>query len=62
MRDINRIDTILERLGKVWKKVPDMRLGQLILNVAQDPALYYIEDDQLMDALEKFYDFGESDK
>lgn len=25
MRDINRIDPFLERLGKVWKKVPDWR-------------------------------------
>ena len=55
MRDINRIDSILKELGKIWKKFPDLRLGQLILNVLQDPALYYIEDEELVELLEKFY-------
>lgn len=32
-----------------------MRLGQLILNATDSPAtLFYIEDDALLDALEKF--------
>ncbi len=55
MRDINRIDLILDRLKILWKKYPDLRLGQLILNVLQDPALYYIEDEELIDLLEEFY-------
>ena len=55
MRDINRIDLILDRLEILWKKHPDLRLGQLILNVLQDPALYYVEDEQLIDLLEEFY-------
>ena len=55
MRDINRIDKILEELKLIWKNVPDLRLGQLLLNVLQDPALYYVEDDQLVDYLKKFY-------
>ena len=55
MRDINRIDLILDRLKILWKKHPDLRLGQLILNVLQDPALYYVEDEQLIDLLEEFY-------
>ena len=45
MRDINRIDKILEEIKLIWKNVPDLRLGQLLLNVLQDPALYYVEDD-----------------
>ena len=32
MRDINRIDTILQQLGEIWKMNPDLRLGQLLLN------------------------------
>lgn len=56
MRDINRIDLILDRLKTLWKKHPDLRLGQLILNVLQDPALYYVEDEQLIDLLEEFYE------
>jgi len=55
MRDINRIDNILQRLGDLWKKFPDLRLGQLICNVLQDPTLYYVEDNQLIDILEKYY-------
>ena len=55
MRDINRIDLILDRLKTLWKKHPDLRLGQLILNVLQDPALYYVEDEKLIELLEKFY-------
>lgn len=55
MRDINRIDKILEEIKLIWKNVPDLRLGQLLLNVLRDPALYYVEDDQLVDYLKKFY-------
>lgn len=56
MRDTNRINKILEQIGEVWKRFPDLRLGQLILNVLQDPALYYVEDDALVDYLKKFYE------
>lgn len=55
MRDIKRIPKILKRLEKLWKEHPDLRLGQLILNVHRDPCLYYMEDDQLMINLEKNY-------
>ena len=58
MRDINRIDLILDRLKALWKRNPDLRLGQLILNVVRDPMLYYIEDEQLIDVLEKVYNQG----
>lgn len=34
MRGPNRIDDILERLKDIWKAYPDLRLGQLIMNVA----------------------------
>ena len=50
MRDVNRIPQILKRLEDLWKKYPDLRLGQLIGNVIQDPALYYVEDEKLMKA------------
>lgn len=55
MRNPDRIDHILVRLKQVWEKYPDLRLGQLILNVVEDPTLYYIEDDALLDVLEKTY-------
>lgn len=55
MRNIDRIDSILEKLGNIWKEYPDLRLGQLICNIIKDPALYYIEDEQLIELLEKEY-------
>ncbi len=35
MRDPDRIDPALQLLGEVWKQCPDLRLGQLIVNVLQ---------------------------
>ncbi len=61
MRDITRIDKILAGVKEVWTTVPDLRLGQLLLNVLQDPALYYVEDEQLVDYLKKYY-LGETDE
>ena len=48
MRDSKKIDTVLQVLEYYWKQNPDMRLGQLIGNIARDPELYYMEDDKLM--------------
>ena len=56
MRDPSRIDKVLAALGDTWKQNPDLRLGQLLLNVYRDPALYYIEDDQLVNGVKHFYD------
>ena len=61
MRFYNR-EWKFDRLKTLWKKYPDLRLGQLILNVLQDPALYYIEDAELIDLLDKlsernYYEF-----
>jgi hypothetical protein len=56
MRDPKRIPVILEMLGNIWKKYPDMRLGQLIENVVDNPTvLYYIEDDRLIQSIESLY-------
>lgn len=55
MREEERIDLVLERLAKIWKQYPDLRLGQLILNVVRDPLLYYLEDEDLINRLEEFY-------
>lgn len=61
MRKEERIDPALERLGRVWKQYPDLRLGQLILNVARDPMLYYLEDEELIKTLEEFYGISDID-
>ena len=55
MREAKRIDIILQELSNLWHKYPDLRLGQLICNVIRDPALYYIEDDKLIEVLKEFY-------
>lgn len=54
MRDSERISKILYDIGRVWEMFPDLTLGQLLLNVAPDPILYYIEDDELVHYLREF--------
>lgn len=51
MRDPKRIHNILYEIGRVWEAFPDLRLGQLLLNTVPDPALYYIEDEELVHRL-----------
>ena len=55
MRNPKRIKKILKEIEFIWEDFPDFRLGQLIGNVLQDPTLYYIEDDQLVEMLKKYY-------
>ena len=56
MRNIRRIPLILDRLEILWKRYPDLRLGQLIGNVIDENiALYYIEDEDLINLLTKHY-------
>lgn len=55
MRKPERIPKILKEVEKIWQKFPDLRLGQLLLNVLRDPALYYVEDDELIQQLTDFY-------
>jgi uncharacterized protein YihD (DUF1040 family) len=61
MRDPNRIPLILKRLETVWKKSPDLRLGQLISLIAEGSdtfmeisnRIFFIEDDELIRKLEE---------
>lgn len=55
MRDPNRIDKVLNEIKEIWKKYPDLRLGQLLCNVLQDPALYYVEDNDLVEYIKAYY-------
>jgi hypothetical protein len=45
---------VLKRLEKLWLENPEFRLGQLIANAYGDP--YYVEDFDLIERLEIFYD------
>lgn len=57
MRDVNRIKPFLERLEKVWSKVPDWRFGQLMVNVLntmpRDP--FFPEDDEMIEYFEDYF-------
>lgn len=58
MRDPKRIPEILDELKGIWGAFPDLRLGQLIINVIDsqmsgnsievDQSFYYIEDEKLI--------------
>lgn len=55
MRNPKRIKKVLNAIQEIWELYPDMRLGQLICNVYRDPALYHIEDKDLVKALQEVY-------
>jgi len=67
MRDPNRIPEILKELGKVWSKYPDLRLGQLIINLSyvkrrnsglnRENVIYYEEDEDFLEFLKSFEGF-----
>lgn len=61
MRPPERIPKLLELLGEYWKKNPELRLGQLILNLTKEhkhrvlintPDVFYVDDDDLQVVLE----------
>lgn len=55
MRDLERIDRICQKLNKVWKEIPDQRLGQLLENYifGNDSQNLWIQDD---DCTERRFD------
>ena len=61
MRDINRIDNFCNELAKYWKKVPDWRFGQFIMNIFgtcdKDPFFY--EEEEMLELFKNFFEKGE---
>lgn len=55
MRDLERIDRICQKLNKVWKEIPDQRLGQLLENYifGRDSQNIWFQDD---DCTERRFD------
>jgi len=51
MRNINRIDPLLAKLGEVWKQYPDLRFGQFIINLFHDLGTdpWIVEDDDWLE-------------
>ena len=54
MREPQRIPKVLNDVQRVWEAFPDLRLGQLLLNVIPETQLYYMEDDELVHRLLEF--------
>lgn len=60
MRDINRIDKFCENLAESWKRLPDWRFGQLMMNLLgqyytdkkRDP--FFTEDDEMIKFIEEY--------
>ena len=52
---MDNIDLILEKVKKVWKANPELRLGQLFCQVANYGALYYSTNDDIIKLLEQRY-------
>ena len=54
MRDINRIDPLLSKLGEVWKQYPDLRFGQFIINLFHDldKDPWNVEEDEWVEFLQ----------
>lgn len=54
MKDYEKRE-IVERLYRVWVENPHLRFGQLVKNVIREN-LYNVEDSDLIDKIESFYD------
>jgi hypothetical protein len=54
-RDIDRIPVILGQLEQLWERYPDLRLGQLILNVFRED-FYHVEDEDFIRRMYDSYD------
>lgn len=65
MRDPNRIDVFLKKLGEYWKQVPNWRFGQLIDNIMKyaetcwPEKLFFIEDEQFEYYTKEFFEKGD---
>ena len=55
MRDPQRIDLILTLLADAWKKYPDLRFWQLLLDIDWNYKgdFFFMEDDKVLSVLER---------
>ena len=60
MRDPERIGDILEVLGDIWARYPDLRFWQLLSIIDWDYKgdFFYLEDNKTYEALVKTYKEG----
>ncbi len=51
-RDPGRISAVLSHIETIWRQYPDMRLGQLLINISGKQDLFAIEDELLLERLQ----------
>ena len=57
-RSAERIAEMVALLEEIWTKCPDLRLGQLIVNLSGDEnKLFYMEDDEMLERMKAFRDY-----
>jgi uncharacterized protein YihD (DUF1040 family) len=55
VRDPARIDRMIEKLRQHWHRNPDIRLGQLVVNLGRDQPMvstFHIDDDVIERAMD----------
>jgi uncharacterized protein YihD (DUF1040 family) len=59
MRDPKRIDEMLDEIREIWKRSPDLRLMQLLLNCfsydCPNGRVYNTEDEVLLEKIKEVY-------
>ena len=55
-RKRSRITPIIRKIEEVWREHPDLRLGQLLIDCVGHKDLFNLEDDELLEAMERFGD------
>lgn len=61
-RDPQRISNILAGIRIAWEKYPSLRLGQLIVNLSGTSDPYYIEDNEMLWAIQRYVDTPQEGK
>ena len=58
MRDIKRIDKVLKEISRAWKKNPDLRLMQLLVNCRYHNGddMYFLEDSAMVARIKDTYE------
>ncbi len=59
MRDPARINRVLNKVRAAWADRPDLRLGQILINLAGNDDLFQLEDTELERRLIKLVNLGE---
>jgi len=62
MRELERIDRVIEKVRKLWHKFPDQRLGQLMENYAFEHHMdYRVEGKMIIDEAVSCCNFHQED-